>query len=97
VCRAESPALEQFARANTNTLSVVGLGTQDNLTLAKDFVTKGGITFTMLWDQSRESWRSLNVRSQPAAVLVSADGKELGRWTGRIDSKEAEILRLARG
>lgn len=92
MCRAESPGLEQFARANTNRLTVIGLGTQDDLRLAKDFVAKGKITFPMLWDETFDSWRQLGIRSQPSAVLVSADGRELGRWQGRIDNREKEIL-----
>jgi hypothetical protein len=51
----------------------------------------------MLWDNSFESWRQLGIRSQPSAVLVSADGRELGRWQGRIDDKENEILQLLDG
>ena len=97
MCRAESPALEQFARDNTNRLAVVGLGTQDDLRLGRDFVAKGKITFPMLWDDSFESWRQLGIRSQPSAVLVSADGRELGRWQGRIDNREKEILSLLGG
>ena len=94
MCRAESPALEQFAQANKSRLAIVGLGTQDDLTLAKDFVAKGKITFPMVWDKSFASWRQLGITSQPAGVLVSADGKQLGRWQGRLDSREKEILKL---
>lgn len=94
MCRAESPALEQFARENADRIAVIGLGTQDDLRLARDFVAKGKITFPMLWDSSSLSWRRLGILSQPAAVLVSADGRELGRWLGRIDSREREILAL---
>jgi hypothetical protein len=94
VCRAESPDLEQFARDNNSQLAVIGLGTQDDLRLARDFVAKGRITFPMLWDKSSDSWRQLGIRSQPSAVLVAADGRELGRWQGRIDSRKAEILSL---
>jgi hypothetical protein len=50
----------------------------------------------MLWDPSFDSWRQLRITGQPAAVLVSADGRELGRWTGRIDTKETEILQKAK-
>lgn len=71
---------------------MVGLGTQDDLELARDFVAKGGITFTMLWDEGARSWLELGVRSQPAAVLFAGDGTELGRWQGRID--EGELLEL---
>lgn len=71
----------------------MGLGTQDDLELARDFVAKGGITFTMLWDESFESWQALGVRGQPAGILFGADGTELSRWQGLID--EDEVLQLA--
>lgn len=75
---------------------MVGLGTQDDLRAAREFVAKGGITFPMLWHGSFDSWRQLRVAGQPAAVLVSADGRELARWTGRVDTRQDEILERAR-
>lgn len=73
---------------------MVGLGTQDDVRAAKAFVTKGKITFPMVWDESFESWRRLGIAGQPAAVLVSADGRELGRWLGRADAHQKDILKL---
>ncbi len=52
----------------------MGLGTQDDLELARDFVAKGGITFTMLWDESFESWQALGV-----AATLDADRASLVR------------------
>jgi hypothetical protein len=92
VCRAESPGVEQFARDNADKLQLVGLGTQDDLELARDFVAAGGITFTMLWDQSFRSWIDLNIRSQPAAILYSADGTQLAEWSGPFN--EGAVLEL---
>lgn len=46
----------------------------------------------MLWDEGFDSWTQLGVVAQPAAVLFSADGKELGRWSGAFD--ESDVLRL---
>ena len=70
----------------------MGVGTQDDLSLARDFLAKGKITFSLLWDTGFESWTKLGISSQPSAVLVGADGKELGRWLGRVDTRESEIL-----
>ena len=66
---------------------MIGLGTQDDLALARDFVADGGITFTMLWDESFESWIQLGVRGQPTAILFDAGGKPLGTWTGLLDER----------
>ena len=46
----------------------------------------------MLWDEGFDSWTQLGVVAQPAAVLFSSDGRELGRWSGAFD--EADVLRL---
>ena len=51
-----------------------------------------GVTFPMTWDPSFAAWQELGVASQPAAVLVSADGVELARYRGAIN--ESEILGL---
>jgi peroxiredoxin len=72
---------------------MVGLGTQDSLALARDFVARYGTTFTMLWDESFRSWRALGVTGQPAAVLLDPGGREVQRWVGPFP--EAEVLRLA--
>ena len=54
-------------------MRVIGLGTQDSLGEAEQFVADRGTTFTMLWDESFESWAALNVTAQPTAILFAAD------------------------
>ena len=62
-----------------------GLGTQDNLTLAKDFVAKTGVTVPMYWDKSSESWQHFGIRSQPAAVLLDRTGHIIKAWKSGVD------------
>lgn len=69
---------------------MVGLGTQDSQSQAEDFVAQFGVTFPMTWDPSARSWNELGIASQPAAVLISADGQELARYRGAID--EGDVL-----
>ncbi|MGH9155625.1 MAG: TlpA family protein disulfide reductase [Acidimicrobiales bacterium] len=71
----------------------MGLGTQDSLGEARDFVTRYRISFTMLWDSSFRSWRELGIPGQPAAVLLGPDGREVKRWLGVFP--EDEVARLA--
>lgn len=74
-------------------MQVVGLGTQDSLGEAEDFVETYGTTFPMLWDESFESWIELGVSSQPTAVLLTAEGTIITGWVGRFP--EDTVLELA--
>lgn len=72
---------------------VVGLGTQDSLGEAHDFVDDHDTnSFTMLWDESFETWIAIGVTSQPSAVLLEADGTPITGWIGPFP--ENEVLRL---
>jgi hypothetical protein len=74
---------------------VVGLGTQDSLDDANDFVDDNGTTsFTMLWDGSFQTWLEIGITSQPSAVLLAADGTPITGWIGPFP--EDEVLQLAR-
>jgi len=86
--------VEQFARNHENEIRVVGLGTQDTLADAQAFVQEyGSEFFTMLWDESFETWLEIGVVSQPAAVLIAADGEPIQGWIGPFP--EGEVLELA--
>lgn len=74
-------------------MRVVGLGTQDSLGQANDFVDEFGLTFDMLWDESFVSWQVIGVSSQPAAVLLAADGTPITGWMGPFP--EDDVLELA--
>jgi thiol-disulfide isomerase/thioredoxin len=88
ICAAEAPGVEAFAKANGDKVTVIGLGTQDDLALAEDFVSTYGVdTPQMLWDPGFESWQSLEITGQPTWVLLSAGGEELGRWQGGLPTE----------
>lgn len=73
---------------------VVGLGTQDSLGEAGEFVEDNGTTsFTMLWDESFQTWQEIGITSQPAAVLLAADGTPISGWVGPFPMDD--VLRLA--
>lgn len=64
---------------------MVGLGTQDSLDEAHDFVAAYGLeSVTMLWDPTFDSWIQLGINGQPAGMLLSADGTIMGRWSGNM-------------
>jgi peroxiredoxin len=63
---------------------VIGLGTQDSLQEAREFVEDRRTTFTMLWDESFESWIELDVTVQPAAILLTPDGTIVTSWSAHF-------------
>jgi thiol-disulfide isomerase/thioredoxin len=91
ICAGEAPAVEAFAKQNADAVTVVGIGTQDDLALAEDFVSTYGVsTPQMLWDPGFDSWTALEITGQPTWVLLSPGGEEIGRWQGGLP--EDEIL-----
>jgi hypothetical protein len=59
------------------------MGAQDSLALAEDFVESTGTTgFTMIWDESFDTWRYYQVTGQPTAILVDQDGTPVQGWRG---------------
>mgnify|MGYP001814087028 FL=1 len=75
---------------------MIGVGTQDSLGMAEDFVEAYGTTsFTMLWDPSFDSWAELGITGQPAGMLVSSGGELLGQWRGAIP-EEAVLEEVAK-
>lgn len=83
------PGVEQFARDNSDVLTVIGLGAQDSYSEAVDFLDRfGGADITMLWDASFESWAELGIRGQPAGMLFTADGTAVAGWSGGLPEEE---------
>lgn len=89
MCRAEGPEVEQFAREHGDEVRVIGLGTQNTVEDAVDFVEATGTTsFPMYWDETFLTWDAFGIRGQPAAVLLSPTGEVLDGWIGRFDLDE---------
>ena len=94
MCRQEAPEVEQFARQHIDTLEVIGLGSQDRLPDAVQFLLDGGThSFTMLWDGPGTSWQQLGIAGSPAAVLFTAKGEVIQGWLGPFP--QADVVALA--
>lgn len=92
-CRAEAGDLEKFAASHEDRLTVVGIGTQDDLDYARGFLEDTGVrTPLMLWDESFESWRAIGITAQPTWILVRGDGSFIDGWIGTLP--EERILEL---
>jgi len=69
-------------------LNVIGLGAQDSVELATDFVefTETADTdVTMIYDPTFETWRTFGIRSQPYWLLFDDQGNELVSRPGFVD------------
>ena len=76
MCRAEGPEVEQFARQHGDQVRVIGLGTQNSVDDAVDFVeSTGTLSFPMYWDETQISWSAFGIRGTPAAALLSPTGE----------------------
>ena len=94
-CNAEAKGVEEFSKEHRGELTVVGLGAQDSLGQAEDFVEEHGLkTPRMLYDTGFDSWSHFGVNGQPAAILFDPDGAAREGWFGPFD--EDLVLEKAR-
>ena len=65
---------------------MVGVGAQDDLELAEQFIERTGIeSFTMLWDPSFESWRHYEIRINSEVWLLDTNGNRVGQKFFALD------------
>lgn len=94
-CNSEAKGVEAFSKEHQRELTVVGLGAQDSLGQAEDFVEEHGLkTPRMLYDRGFDSWAHFGVNGQPAAILFDPDGAAREGWFGPFD--EELVLEKAR-
>lgn len=87
-CRAEAPALLEFAKTYGDQVQILGLGAQDNLDQAVDFLADTSTQkLEMVWDASGKSWLHYKVTNQPTVVVLDAQGKVTKTWFRHFDAK----------
>ena len=77
---------------------MLGLGAQDSLDYAHDFIAStgtGGGSITMVWDPSFDSWRQFGIRSQPYWILYDAQGNEVTSRPGAVDLAAVQAVLAA--
>ena len=72
-----APAIEQFARDNSDRLTVVGVGGAGTLEIAQDFVVSKSTTFATLWSESREAWDHYGMDSASDFMRLDPFGNRL--------------------
>ena len=94
-CNAEAADVEAFSRRAADSVTVIGLGAQDDEGMGREFVREHELTTPrMLYDPSFESWRHFGINGQPAAILFDRQGAARAGWFGPFP--EDEVLSLAR-
>ena len=64
---------------------MVGLGTQDDLRQAQQFLRRHKLSSVrLLWDATGVSWVRLRLAAQPAWLLIAANGTVAGSDLGAI-------------
>lgn len=74
---------------------MVGLGAQDTLGEADEFVERFDLTLPMVWDETFQTWAELGVSLQPSSMLFTPEGQLVKKWLGSIP--ESEVLAIAAG
>lgn len=93
-CIREAPDVLALAASHGDELQILGLGAQDDLGQAADFLeTTGTGELDMVWDATGETWIHFGVTNQPTVVVVSPDGEVQATWFREFD--EAGILAAA--
>jgi len=98
-CATESPAIEDFARANATDLVVVGINSQDLSDDATAFVDEFDLSWEMLRDGGGEYMDDYGVVGLPETFLVDPGGRVALLQRGPIDADflEAEVAPLIGG
>lgn len=95
-CRNEMTSLERLShRLPVHAARVIGITVDSDMNLAAEFVRSRRLTFPMYADGDRKQLQSsLQVRSLPETVLITADGAIAARIVGARDWNGAESGRL---
>ena len=81
-CRSEAPHLDELAATHGDDVQIVGIGTQNDLEYAEEFLDSTGVeNFPLLWEETGQSWQEFGVIAQPYLILLN-DGREVKRWPG---------------
>jgi thiol-disulfide isomerase/thioredoxin len=93
-CRKEMPSLERLARESSGDPVVIGIATDSDLNLAREFVLRYGITFQNLSDpEGRATRDALGIKTLPETFLIDANGVILARISGAREWSGAELRR----
>lgn len=96
-CRREAPVLQRFhdRHASDRDMVMVGLVHDDTPSAIRDWVTRRGVSWTIVLDPDKQLAVDLAIISQPETYAVDANGRIVAKHYGEITLHELEDL-LAR-
>ncbi|MBL8494887.1 MAG: TlpA family protein disulfide reductase [Rhodocyclaceae bacterium] len=85
-CRAEMPSLERLSRNGAERVRVIGVSTDDDPNLAREFLLRTGVSFPNFQDLDQKLEREVfGAAAIPLTLVVDADGRVLERVLGARD------------
>ena len=80
-CKAEAPELSKFSKAQSGKAAFVGIAVNDQQTDVIDFMSKYGLTYPVVLDDSSLSARD-GITGVPTTIFYNASGREVDRIVG---------------
>ncbi len=97
-CVAEMPALERFANAHADEVTVLGLDYGETPEMGLAMVARTGITYPIGRDPKGQALAALGGSGLPYTVLIGTDGTVLAAHSGAMDETQmATMLAKATG
>lgn len=94
-CRAEMASLDRLARLAPSKLKVIGVTTDDDLNLAREFVVRAGIGFPCYHDADQSLRRTVfGAIAIPLTLVVDVDGRVVQRVVGARQWDSAQSIAL---
>jgi len=94
-CRREMPGLEALSKAlDPKRFAVVGLSTDADTLLAREFLEQNNITFANFHDGDRRIVRQFGLDTYPETFVIGPDGTLVARVTGIREWDSADMVRL---
>lgn len=93
-CRAEMASLERLSRAYpAQTLRVIGVSTDDDVNLAREYLRASGVTFANFHDADQNLERNVfDAKAIPLTLVVDAQGRIVQRVTGAREWDSAQSV-----
>lgn len=94
-CRAEMASLERLSRLAPGKLAVIGVTTDEDINLAREFVARTGIRFPCFHDADRHlELRVFGAAAIPLTLVVDAQGRVVQRVVGARQWDSAQSIAL---